>query len=786
MSQKTYDATVDESELAQAALAYHRGPPPGKLAIVATKPMANQRELALAYSPGVAAACENIARDPTESFQLTGRGNLLAVVSNGTAVLGLGAIGALASKPVMEGKAVLFKKFADINVFDIEIEERDPDKLVEIIAGLEATFGGINLEDIRAPECFEVERKLRERLRIPVFHDDQHGTAITVTAAVLNGLRVTGKDIAEVKLVTSGAGAAALACLDLLVRVGLPREHIIVTDIAGVVYQGRTEEMDPYKARYAQATTVRTLVDAIQDADVFLGLSVGGVLTGEMVRTMAERPLILALANPFPEILPDKAKAARADAVIATGRSDYPNQVNNVLCFPFIFRGALDVGASAINEEMKIACVHAIADLARAEASDVVAAAYGGQTLCFGPEYILPKPFDPRLITEVPLAVARAAIDSGVATRPIDDLAAYRERLTQHVVRSGLLMRPIFERARNDPRRIIYAEGEESRVLQAVQQVIDAGIAVPILVGRPDVVARRLQDLALRMRAGVDFELVNPLDDKRNRSYAAQYHEIMGRRGVSPREAQTVVRSHNTVIAALMVARGEADGLLCGTVGPFRRHLQNILDIVGKGEGIREVSTLSTLILPNGTFFICDTHVTPEPAAEEIAEMTVLAAEEVSRFGLTPKVALVSHSDFGTHDTPSACKMRVALAILRARVPDLEVDGEMHPEAALSDEIRRRALPGSCLHGQANLLIMPNVDAARIAYGLLRGLGGGVSVGPILIGAARPAHVMTHAVTVRGLLNMSAMSVVQAQIGAPAGSEKEPRVSAEKRSRPGA
>jgi malate dehydrogenase (oxaloacetate-decarboxylating)(NADP+) len=786
MSQKTYDATVDESELGQAALAYHRGPPPGKLAIVATKPMANHRELALAYSPGVAAACEEIARDPTEAFHLTGRGNLLAVISNGTAVLGLGAIGALASKPVMEGKAVLFKKFADINVFDIEIEERDPDKLVEIIAGLEATFGGINLEDIRAPECFEVERKLRERLRIPVFHDDQHGTAITVTAAVLNGLCVTGKDIAEVKLVTSGAGAAALACLDLLMRVGLPREHIIVTDIAGVVYQGRTEEMDPYKAHYAQETTARTLADAIQGADVFLGLSVGGVLTGEMVRTMAERPLILALANPFPEILPDKAKAARADAVIATGRSDYPNQVNNVLCFPFIFRGALDVGASAINEEMKIACVHAIADLARAEASDVVAAAYGGQTLRFGPEYILPKPFDPRLVTEVPLAVARAAMDSGVATRPIDDLAAYRERLTQHVVRSGLLMRPIFERARNDPRRVIYAEGEESRVLQAVQQVIDAGIAVPILVGRPDVVEQRLQDLALRMRPGVDFELVNPLDDERNRSYAAQYHEIMGRRGVSPREAQTVVRSHNTVIAALMVARGEADGMLCGTVGPFRRHLQNILDIIGKGEGIRDVSTLSTLILPNGTFFICDTHVTPEPAAEEIVEMTVLAAEEVRRFGLTPKVALVSHSDFGTHDTPSACRMRVALAILRARAPDLEVDGEMHPEAALSDEIRRRALPSSRLHGQANLLIMPNVDAARIAFGLLRGLGGGVSVGPILLGAARPAHVMTHAVTVRGLLNMSAMSVVQAQIRARAGTEQKLRVSAEKRSRPDA
>ncbi len=786
MSQKAYDATVDENELAQAALAYHRGPPPGKLAIVATKPMANQRDLALAYSPGVAAACEEIAHDPTEAFQLTGRGNLLAVISNGTAVLGLGAIGALASKPVMEGKAVLFKKFADINVFDIEIEERDPDKLVEIIAGLEATFGGINLEDIRAPECFEVERKLRERLRIPVFHDDQHGTAITVTAAVLNGLRVTGKDIAEVKLVTSGAGAAALACLDLLVRMGLPRKHIVVTDIAGVVYQGRTEEMDPYKARYAQETAARTLADAIQDADVFLGLSVGGVLTGEMVRAMAARPLILALANPSPEILPDKAKAARADAVIATGRSDYPNQVNNVLCFPFIFRGALDVGASTINEEMKIACVHAIADLARAEASDVVAAAYGGQTLRFGPEYILPKPFDPRLITEVPLAVARAAMDSGVATRPIDDLAAYRERLTQHVVRSGLLMRSIFERARNDPRRVIYAEGEESRVLQAVQQVIDAGMAVPILVGRPDVVEQRLQDLALRMRPGVDFELVNPLDDERNRSYAAQYHEIMGRRGVSPREAQTVVRSHNTVIAALMVARGEADGMLCGTVGPFRRHLQNILDIIGKGEGIRDVSTLSTLILPTGTFFICDTHVNPEPAAEEIVEMTVLAAEEVRRFGLSPKVALVSHSNFGTHDTPSACKMRAALAILRARAPDLDVDGEMHPEAALSDEIRRRALPGSRLHGQANLLIMPNVDAARIAFGLLRGLGGGVSVGPILIGAARPAHVMTHAVTVRGLLNMSAMSVVQAQIGVPAGSKQKLRVSAEKQSRTGA
>ncbi len=778
MSQKTYDSTVDESELEQAALAYHRGPPPGKLAIVATKPMTNQRELALAYSPGVAAPCEQIARDPAAAHNLTGRGNLLAVISNGTAVLGLGAIGALASKPVMEGKAVLFKNFADINVFDIEIEERDPDRLVEIIAGLEATFGGINLEDIRAPECFEVERKLKERLHIPVFHDDQHGTAITVAAAVLNGLRVTGKDIAEVKLVTSGAGAAALACLDLLVRLGLRREHIVVTDIAGVVYAGRTEQMDPYKARYARNTGARSLADAIEGADVFLGLSVGGVLSAEMVQTMAARPLILALANPIPEIQPDKAKAARADVVIATGRSDYPNQVNNVLCFPFIFCGALDVGASAINEQMKIACVHAIADLARAEASDVVAAAYAGQTLRFGPEYILPKPFDPRLITVVPLAVAKAAMDSGVATRPIDDLAAYHQRLTQHVVRSGQLMRPIFERAREDPRRVIYAEGEENRVLQAVQQVIDAGIAVPILVGRQDFVEQRLQELALRMRPGVNFELVNPLDDERNRSYAAQYHEIMGRRGVSPSEARTVVRSHATVMAALMVARGEADGMLCGTIGPFRRHLQDVLEIIGKSAGIHDVSTLSGLILPHGTFFICDTHVTPEPTAEEIAEMTVLAAEEVRRFGLTPKVALVSHSDFGTHDTPSARKMREALAVLRRRAPELEVDGEMHPEAALTEEIRRRALPGSRLQGQANLLIMPNVDAARIAFGLLRGLGGGVSVGPILIGAARPVHVLTHMVTVRGLLNMSAMAVVQSQIRARAGTERVAHMSA--------
>ncbi|MFQ5936133.1 MAG: NADP-dependent malic enzyme [Acidiferrobacterales bacterium] len=758
-------------DLNDAALQYHRTSPPGKLAIVATKPMANQRDLALAYSPGVAAACQAIAHDPLEASHLTTRANLVAVISNGTAVLGLGAIGALAAKPVMEGKAVLFKKFSGIDVFDIEVSERDPKKFVDIVASLEPTFGGINLEDIKAPECFEIEQALRERLNIPVFHDDQHGTAIIVGAAITNGLRIANKELSRVKVVTAGAGAAAIACLDLVVAMGLPRENITVTDIAGVVYRGRAEDMDSYKARYAQDTDARTLDDVIEGADIFLGLSVPGVLKSRMVKRMADTPLILALANPIPEIMPEEAKAARPDAIIATGRSDYPNQVNNVLCFPFIFRGALDVGATTINDAMKLACVKALSDLTMVEPSDVVKKAYGAESLTFGPEFIIPKPFDPRLITQVAPTVAKAAMDSGVATRPVEDLRAYCQRLSQVVFRSSGFMEPIFARAKEQPCRLVYAEGEEERVLQAAQQVIDEGIAEPILIGRPEVVEYRLQQLGLRMRVGIDFELVNPLSDPRFREYWSTYHEIMGRKGVSPAGAETVVRTQSTAIAALMVYRHDADAMLSGTVGSFRAHLKHILDVIGKAEGVGDVSTLTALILPQGTFFICDTHVTPEPEAEEIAEMTLLCAAEVRRFGITPKVALVSHSNFGTNDTASARKMRAAAALLHKRVPKLEVDGEMHAEAALSAEIRDRAYPDSKLKGQANLLVMPNVDAARIAYGLLGCLGGGVSVGPILVGAARPAHVVTHAISVRGLLNMSAIAVVQAQMHAESGAE---------------
>ncbi len=751
-------------ELDDDALEYHRCDPPGKLAIVATKPMATQRDLALAYSPGVAAACREIALDPTEASSVTARGNLVAVISNGTAVLGLGAIGALAAKPVMEGKAVLFKKFSGIDVFDIEINEYDPQKFVDVVATLEPTFGAINLEDIKAPECFEIEKALRERMNIPVFHDDQHGTAIIVSAAIVNGLRVAGKELAKVKLVASGAGAAALACLDLLVRMGLPRKNITVTDIIGVVYEGRVEEMDPYKARYAQRTSARTLDDVIDGVDIFLGLSAPGVLKPDMVKRMAEKPLILALANPVPEIMPDEAKAVRPDVIMATGRSDFPNQVNNVLCFPFIFRGALDVGATTINEKMKLACVQALADLAMAEPSDVVQRAYVGESLTFGSEYLIPKPFDPRLVIELSSAVARAAMDSGVATRPLEDLRAYRRSLSQFVFRSSGVMEPIFEKAKEQPRRLVYAEGEERRVLQAAQQVIDEGLAFPILIGRPNVVEHRLKQFGLRMRAGEDFELVNPLSDPRFREYWAEYHDIMGRKGVSPDAAKMVVRTQNTVIAALMVRRGDADAMLCGTVGPYLPHLKNVVDVIGKAKGVRDVSTLVALILPHGTYFMCDTHVTPNPTSEGIAEMTLLAAEEIRRFGITPKAALLSHSTFGSFDTESSHKMRAAVEILHKRAPELEVDGEMDAEAALSEEIRKATFPASKLKGQANLLIAPNIESAHIAYGLLRMLGGGVSVGPMLLGAARPAHVVTQSITVRGLVNMSALTVVQAQV----------------------
>jgi len=752
-----------------SALEYHRLPKPGKLAVVATKPLANQRDLALAYSPGVAAACEAIVADPAEAATVTGRANLVAVVTNGTAVLGLGAIGPLAAKPVMEGKAVLFKTFAGIDVFDLELNERDPDKLVDIIASLEPTFGGINLEDIKAPECFEIERRLRERLKIPVFHDDQHGTAIIVAAAIRNGLKVVGKDLKQVKLVTSGAGAAALACLDLLVSLGLPIENIIATDIAGVVYQGRKAEMDPNKARYAKDTKARKLAEVIAGADVFLGLSAPGVLKPEMVRTMAEKPLILALANPTPEIMPEQAREARPDAIIASGRSDYPNQVNNVLCFPFIFRGALDVGATVINEAMKIACVEAIAALAHAEASDIVAAAYGGQSLSFGPEYLIPRPFDPRLIVQIAPAVAKAAMDSGVATRPIEDLEAYRDRLSQFVFRSGLLMKPIFDAARTDPRRLVFAEGEDERVLRAAQQLIDDGLAKPVLVGRLLVVMQRLDRLGLRIKPGRDFELVDPEGDPRFPEYWRLYHSMMERKGVSPDLARNIVRTRNTVIGALMIRRGEAEAMICGTVGRYDLHLEAIGDVIGLRRGVRQFYALNAIILPHGTFFICDTQVMADPTAEQLVDMTLLAVEVVQRFGLSPKVAMLSHSSFGTGATISARKMQAALRLLRAHAPDLEVEGEMQADLAFDEETRLKLFPGSLLKGQANLLIMPTLDAANIALNLFRGVGDGLSVGPILVGAARPAHILTPTARVRGIVNMSALAVVEAQAAMPAG-----------------
>jgi malate dehydrogenase (oxaloacetate-decarboxylating)(NADP+) len=750
-------------DLDQMALDYHRKSPPGKIAVVPTKNLANQRDLALAYSPGVAAACMEIADDPATAADYTIRSNLVAVITNGTAVLGLGNIGPLASKPVMEGKGVLFKKFADVNVFDIEVAETDPQKFIDIVASLEPTFGGINLEDIKSPECFVIEKALRERMKIPVFHDDQHGTAICVAAAVYNALRVVGKDIAKVRLVCSGAGAAALACLDLLVRLGLPEDNILVNDRTGIIYVGRDGDMDEYKGRYARETKHRTLADAMKGADIFLGLSAPGVLSADMVKTMADKPMILALANPTPEILPEIAKEARPDAIIATGRSDYPNQVNNVLCFPFMFRGALDVGATAINEEMKIACVRAIADLAMAEPSDVVARAYSDQSLSFGPEYLIPSPFDPRLIVEVAPAVAKAAMDSGVATRPIEDFEAYRAELTRYVYRSGLVMKPVFDRAREEPKRLAYADGEDEKVLRAVQIILDDAIARPILIGRRFVVEKRIEKLGLRFKLDDDVELVDPQGDPRFRDYWAEYHRIMSRRGITPEAARTIVRTRASVIGALMVRLGDADATICGAAGRYERQLKNIRDVIGLREGVRRVYAVQLLILPTGTVFITDTNVNYDPTAEQVAESAMLAAEVVSRFGLKPKVALVSHSNFGSSNSDSARKMRDALSIIKTEAPTLEVDGEMHANAALSEAARERAFPDSDLSGAANLLVMPSLDAANIAFDLLRTMGQGLSVGPILVGLAAPAHVVTPSITVRGLVNMSALAVVEVQ-----------------------
>ena len=756
---------MPDKEIRQASLEYHRQAPPGKLSVQPTKQLTNQRDLALAYSPGVAAACDEIVRDPAEARNLTSRGNLIGVVTNGTAVLGLGAIGPLAAKPVMEGKAVLFKKFAGIDCFDIEIDERDPDRLVEIIAGLEPTFGGINLEDIKAPECFYVEKKLRERMRIPVFHDDQHGTAIVVGAAILNGIDVVGKRLEEVKVVCSGAGAAALACLDLLVSLGIPQRNIWVADIAGVVHSGRTVEMDANKARYMQPTEARTLADLLPGADVFLGLSAAKVLKPEWLARMAARPLIMALANPEPEIMPDLAKAARPDAIIATGRSDYPNQVNNVLVFPFIFRGALDVAAQRINEPMKVAAVRALAELARAEQSDIVAQAYGIHNLRFGPEYLIPKPFDPRLIVTIAPAVARAAMESGVAGRPIADFAAYRERLTQFVYHSGLLMKPVFQAAKKAPKRIVYAEGEDERVLRAVQVVLDEGLALPILIGRPAVLAKRIEQYGLRIRPGEDVAVINPESDPRYRDYWSEYYRLTQRKGISQSYAKVEMRRRHTLIGAMAIHRGDADGMLCGTFGTHSLHLQFVDQVLGLRKGVKNYAAMNAVLLPERTVFVADTYVNADPTADQIAEITLLAADELRRFGLTPKVALLSHSSFGTSDHPQARKMQQALLRINALAPELEVEGEMHGDAALSEEVRLAAFPNSRLKGEANLLIMPTIDAANISFNLLKVSGGGnVTLGPILLGVSRPVHILTPSATVRRIVNMTALTSVDADV----------------------
>ena len=752
------------AELRRAALEYHEHPVPGKIAVTATKQLVNQHELSLAYSPGVAAPCEEIVKDPAAAFRYTARGNLIGVITNGTAVLGLGDIGPLAGKPVMEGKAVLFKKFSGIDVFDIEIDEKDPDKLVEIIAALEPTFGGINLEDIKAPECFIVERELRKRMKIPVFHDDQHGTAIVVGAAVVSGLKVVGKKIEDVKLVTSGAGAAALACVGLLVKLGLRRENIWVTDIKGLVYDGRTELMDPDKAIYAQKTDKRLLAEVIDGADVFLGLSAGGVLKGDMVARMAPRPLILALANPYPEITPEEVKAVRDDAVMATGRTDYPNQVNNVLCFPYIFRGALDCGATTITDEMEIAAVHAIADLAQAEQSEVVARAYVGEKLAFGPEYLIPKPFDPRLMMKIAPAVAEAAAASGVAQRPIADLDAYRDKLQTFVYASGTTMKPIIDAARNASRkRVAYAEGEEERVLRAAQIVVDDGIARPTLIGRPAIIAQRIEKFGLRLTEGVDYDVVNVEHDDRYKGFWQTYHELTKRRGITVPIAKIEMRRRLSLIGAMLLRSGDVDGLICGTWGTNQMHLTYIDQVIGKKPGARTYAAMNGLMLPGRQVFLVDTHINVDPSAEQLADITIMAAQEMMRFGFKPKAALLSHSNFGSSNQPSAVKMRQALALVQEQAPWLEVDGEMHGDVALDAGQRREVMPDSPLVGDATLLVMPNLDAANISYNLLKvAAGGNIAIGPILLGADKPVHILTASTTVRRIVNMTALAVADA------------------------
>jgi malate dehydrogenase (oxaloacetate-decarboxylating)(NADP+) len=753
------------AELRRAALEYHEFPVPGKIAIAATKQLINQHDLSLAYTPGVAAPCEEIVKDPNNAFKYTARGNLVAVITNGTAVLGLGDIGPLASKPVMEGKAVLFKKFAGIDVFDIEVAEKhDLDKLVDIIASLEPTFGGINLEDIKAPDCFYVERKLRERMKIPVFHDDQHGTAITVAAAIINGLKVAGKDIKKVKLVTSGAGAAALACLGLLVKLGLPRENIYATDLAGVVYEGRKELMDEDKIQFAQKTSARTLSEIIEGADIFLGLSAGGVLKQDMVRKMGPQPIIMALANPNPEISPEDAKAVRPDCIMATGRTDYPNQVNNVLCFPYIFRGALDSGATTITVEMEIAAVYAIAELAQAEQSEVVAAAYAGQQLAFGPEYLIPKPFDPRLMMKIAPAVAKAAADSGVALRPVQDMDAYREKLQSFVYASGTTMKPIFQMAKSaQKKRVAFCEGEEERVLRAAQIVVDEGIARPTFIGRPAIIAQRIEKFGLRLKEGLDYDIVNVEHDHRYRDFWQTYHRMTERKGVTVQIAKIEMRRRLSLIGAMLLHKEEVDGMIVGTWGNTAMHLQYIDQVIGRREGVCTYACMNGLMLPNRQVFLVDTHVNYDPTAIQLAEITVMAAEEMMRFGLKPKAALLSHSNFGSSNQPSALKMRETLGMLRERAPWLEVDGEMHGDLALDGASRDALMPHSTLAGDANLLVMPNIDAANISYNLLKtAAGGNIAIGPVLLGAAKPVHILTASTTVRRIVNMTALTVADA------------------------